>query len=55
MEKNSALGIHHIAYLYISIIKSTYIHFLQLHLDRIFMKDVYILLYSNLNHVTHGE
>jgi len=55
VEKDSALGIHHIAYPYIYIIKSTNIHSLQLHLDRIFMKDVYIVLYSNVNHITHGE
>jgi len=55
VEKDSALGIHHIAYLYIYFIKSTYIRSLQLYLDRIFMKDVYIVLYSNVNHITHGE
>jgi hypothetical protein len=55
VEKDSALCIHHIAYLYTSIIKSMHIHSLQLHLDRIFMKDLYIVLYSNENHITHGE
>jgi len=55
VEKDSALGIQHIAYPYIYIIKSMNIHSLQLYLDRIFMKDVYIVLYSNVNHITHGE
>jgi hypothetical protein len=55
VEVDSALDIQQIAYLYISIIESTYIHSLQQYLDRIFMKDVYIVLYSNVNPITHGE
>jgi len=55
VEKDSVLGFQHIAYPYIYITKSTNIHSLQLYLDKIFMKDVYIVLYSNVNHITHGE
>lgn len=55
MAAIQCVHIHPIAYPYIYIIKSTNIRSLQLYLDRIFMKDVYIVLYSNVNHIMHGE